>query len=300
MNSKPLLVVISGPTAVGKTSVSIEVAKHFNTEIVNADSRQFYKEITIGTAVPSSAELNQIKHHLIQSHSLTTPINAGDYEKIGLDILSQLFKRHKVLILTGGSGMFIDALVNGLDTDLPQPDSKIRTHLETLSIEELQNKLKELDTHHYKEVDLKNPHRLIRAIEVCLISGKPYSSLRKNKPKARSFEVVKICLHEERAILYNRINQRVDLMIEAGLEQEAKSVEPYKHLKSLNTVGYSEWFLHFEGSISKNEAIELIKRNSRRYAKRQLTWFKRDKQYFWFKKNQLKEIIDLIQTKRLP
>ncbi|MGB0390832.1 MAG: tRNA (adenosine(37)-N6)-dimethylallyltransferase MiaA [Salibacteraceae bacterium] len=298
MKPKPHLVVVAGPTAVGKTSVSIEIAKHFNTEIVNADSRQFYKEISIGTAVPSAEELAQVEHHLIQSHSVTTPINSGDYEEIGIELLDQLFKRQNIVVLTGGSGMFIDALANGIDTDLPKPDLKKRKELENLNLTELQKKLLKLDPVYYNQVDLKNPHRLIRAIEVCLITGKPYSALRKDKPKTRPFEILKICLHEERATLYDRINKRVDLMIESGLEKEARSVEKFKDLKSLNTVGYSEWFLHFDGEISKEETIEIIKRNSRRYAKRQLTWFKRDPQYHWFKKNQVKEILELIHSKQ--
>lgn len=295
MITNKTLIVIAGPTAVGKTTTAIEVAKYFNTEIVNADSRQFYKEMTIGTAVPSTEELNAVRHHLIKSHSVTEAISAGLYEKIALPILSKLFETKNTVVLTGGSGLFIDALVNGIDDSLPQANAELRKKLEALSLVEIQSMLQQVDPEYYLVVDKQNPHRLIRAIEVFELTGIPYSKQRKSKPKERPFKTIKVCLNRNREELYNRINQRVDIMIEAGLVAEVKSLEEHKNLKSLNTVGYQEIFEYLNGNICLERAIELIKQNSRRYAKRQLTWFRRDKNYKWFNEFNSTQVIEHIQ-----
>lgn len=287
------LILIVGPTAVGKTALAVSLAKYYNTEIISADSRQFYKELEIGTAKPSVEELSQVHHHLINSHSYTELIDAGTYERIALEILSGLFLKHDVVIAVGGSGLYIQALCEGLDpVDLR--DEKLRSELSSYSIAELQEKLKQLDPEYFEIVDQHNPQRLMRAIEVITLTGKTYTSLRTGKKKDRSFNIIKIGLNDDRSVLYERINTRVDKMIENGLEDEAKSFYPFKNEYTLQTVGYSEWFDYFDGKHSKAEAIELIKRNSRRYAKRQLTWFNRDPGIKWFTINDLPKIIDYI------
>ena len=299
---KPNLIVIAGPTAVGKTSVSIEIAKHFSAEIISADSRQLYRELEIGTAVPSLEELKQVKHHFIQSNSIDHPVSAGEYEKLAISKIEQLFLKHNTLILTGGSGLFIDAVTKGIDDSFPSAEPKIREELESMlesnGIQWLQQKLKELDENYYKKVDLNNPRRLIRALEICLSTKKPYSSLLKNKSKIRSFNCIKICLNIDRVDLYERINNRVDSMLSLGLLEEVKSLYPKKHLVSLKTVGYSELFDFLEGKLKLEEAIELIKRNSRRYAKRQITWFKRDSNYLWLNPNNIENIIKEIDLQQ--
>ncbi|HIP31230.1 MAG TPA: tRNA (adenosine(37)-N6)-dimethylallyltransferase MiaA [Crocinitomicaceae bacterium] len=271
------LIVIAGPTASGKTSVSIEIAKHFKTSILSADSRQFYREISIGTAKPSTKERDGVNHFFIDSHQLTDEVSSAQYEKEALDILAKEFISKDVVVLTGGSGMFIDALCIGLDSI---PSSKeVRTIIQKEFDEEglslLLSELKSKDPEYYSEVDQQNPMRIIRAIEAIRLSGEKYSELRKAKPEPRPFNVHRYVLQHDRKILYDRINNRVDQMIKNGLIEEARSVQDLNHLSSLNTVGYKELFDCFENKITLTEAIELIKRNSRRYAKRQITWFKR-------------------------
>ncbi len=295
------LVVIAGPTAAGKTGVAIEVASHFNTEIISADSRQYYKEIPIGTASPDAKELAQVKHHFVGQLSIFDDYNVSRFEKEVLALLQQKFQHNPVMVMAGGSGMYIDAVCNGID-DLPDPDEQIRSALnQTLSekgIEALQQQLKILDPPYFHEVDLQNPKRLMRAIEVCLQTGKRYSDLRKNKRAHRDFNILKIGLTLPREVLYNRVNQRTDAMMANGWLEEARTVYPYKHLNSLNTVGYKELFNYISGEWSLETAIEKIKTNTRRYAKRQLTWFKRDADIEWFQPDNIQRIIQYIENKR--
>lgn len=291
------LILIVGPTAVGKTALAVSLAKYFDTEIISADSRQFYKELEIGTAKPSAEELAAVKHHLINSHSCKDLVDAGTYERLALEILSELFITHDVVIAVGGSGLYIQALCEGLDpVDLR--DEELRVELSKYSIIELQEKLKQLDPEYFEIVDQQNPQRLMRAIEVITLSGNTYTSLRSGQKKNRPFNIIKIGLNDDRAVLYDRINKRVDKMIEKGLEAEAKSFHPFKNEYTLQTVGYSEWFDFFDGKHSKIDAIELIKRNSRRYAKRQLTWFNRDPDIKWFTIQELPKIIEHIELKK--
>ncbi len=291
------LVVLTGPTGIGKTSLSIEIAQHFKTEIVSSDSRQIFKELSIGTAVPSKEELETIRHHLIQTHSITENYNASRYEHEALAVIEKLFQQHNVLLLVGGSMLYIDAVYKGIDI-MPDADPEIRnnlkTQLETDGIESLRLQLKQLDPTYYDKVDLKNPARIIHALEICLMTGKPYSSFRTNPQKERPFNIIKVGLNTNREVLHQRISRRVDEMLKQGLIEEARRVYPQKHLNSLNTVGYRELFDWFDGSISKEKAIELIKRNSRRYARKQITWFRRDEQMKWFGPNQKEEILDYI------
>ena len=296
---KPTLIVVAGPTASGKTKVAIEIASHFNTEIISADSRQFYKEIPIGTAAPNQKELSEVKHHFTGMLSIFDDYNVSLFEQDVLKLLSKKFEQHKVMVMAGGSGMYIDAVCSGID-DLPDPDVKIRNELnqtlEKIGITALQQQLKVLDPVYYKEVDLQNPKRLMRAIEVCLQTGKRYSDLRKNKAAKRDFNIVKIGLDLPREELYQRINRRTEVMIKSGWIEEAKNVFPYKNLNALNTVGYKELFRYFEGTWTLETAIEKIKTNTRRYAKRQLTWFKRDKTIKWFAPDDFNGITDYLQS----
>lgn len=291
------LVVLTGPTGIGKTALSIEIAQHFDTEIVSSDSRQLFKELSIGTAVPSKEELGAVRHHLIQTYSITENYNASRYEHEALEVIENLFKQHDVLLLVGGSMLYIDAICKGIDF-MPDADPEIRNtlkkQLETNGIESLRLQLKQLDPEYYEKVDLKNPARIIHALEICLMTGKPYSSFRTNPQKERPFHILKIGLNTNREILHQRINQRVDQMIKSGLIEEARKVYPQKHLNALNTVGYRELFDWFDGNSSKEKAIELIKRNSRRYARKQITWFRRDEQMQWFEPNQKEEILSYI------
>lgn len=294
------LIVIQGPTGIGKTNVSIALAQHFNSEIISSDSRQFFKEMQIGTAVPSEKELSVVPHHFIQHISIKEKYTVGDYENEALQLLEEKFKVNDILFLVGGSGLYIDAVINGLDT-FPEIEPKIRAELQEKfdqqGIEPLQIQLKKLDPEYFKVVDYQNPHRLIRALEVCIQSGKPYSSfLGKNKTE-RNFEVIKIGLRAERSILYDRINKRVDLMIKHGLVEEVKSLVDSKQLNALQTVGYKEIFAYLEQKISLEKAIEEIKKNSRRYAKRQLTWLRKDESIKWFDYNE--EINVMIQYIKL-
>lgn len=295
---QPLLVVITGPTAVGKTELCVKVAQHFNTEIISADSRQFYKELAIGTAKPTKQETKDITHHFIDNLSIKVEYNVNNFENDALALLEKLFKKHPIVILTGGSGLFIDAISNGFDDELPGIDKTLRLELEMLykkyGIEILQEKLKQLDPIFYNEIDLSNTKRLYRAIEVCISAKKPYSTIRKGIKQNRPFKVLKIALNRERDVLFNRINQRVDLMISNGLVDEVKSVINYKNHNALKTVGYTEIIEHLDGKITIEDAIENIKTNTRRYAKRQINWFNKSGDYKWFTPNQLNEIIELI------
>lgn len=294
------LIAIVGPTAIGKTSLSIALAKHFNTEIISADSRQFFKEMTIGTAKPLPAEMDGVKHHFVDCISIKEKYTAGQFEKDVLSTLDELYKKHDVVILVGGSGLYVNAVINGID-EIPS-DIKIREELNeklaTEGIAPLQEMLKKLDTSHYEKMDIHNPQRLVRALEVCLATGKPYSDLRKNQSKTRNFNTIKIGLTADREIIYDRINQRVDIMVNEGLIEEVKELIPHKNLNALQTVGYKELFDYFDGTKTKEEAIDKIKQNTRNFAKRQLTWFKRDTNTKWFSIDEKDEIIPYL-TKKL-
>ena len=290
------LVVIVGPTAVGKTAVAIELARHFHTEVVSADSRQFYKEMCIGTTRPAPEEMGGVAHHFVGSHSIQDDYDVGAYEKEALNCLNQLYKTRDVVILAGGSGLFVDAVCRGFD-DLPKGTPELRHRLaEQLSregIESLQSALKVQDPVYYNQVDLNNPQRLIRALEVIESTGTPFSAYRRGVATPRPFQVIKTGLEMNRETLYRRIDHRVDLMIESGLFEEAASLYQYRQLNALQTVGYKEIYGYMDGEYGREEAIHLLKRNSRRYAKRQLTWFKRDKSVQWFQPGNLAEIIEV-------
>ncbi len=279
------LISIVGPTAIGKTSLSIKLAQHFNTEIISADSRQFFKEMQIGTAVPKPEELVASKHHFIHHKSIYDNYNVGAFEKDALKCLHNLFKKHDVVIMVGGSGLYVDAVTIGLDY-FPQVDSGIREslnkQLETKGIAKLQKQLKVLDPETYNNISLDNPHRVIRALEVCMGTGQPYSSFLNKDKTSRDFKTITIGLSADRDIIYNRINQRVDIMMDQGLLEEAKGLLPKQELNALNTVGYKELFNYFNGEWELDFAISEIKKNSRRFAKRQLTWFKKDQSILWF------------------
>ena len=279
------LITIVGPTAIGKTALSIQLANAFNASIISCDSRQFFKEMTIGTAVPNPKELAAAKHYFIQNRSVFDSYNVGEFERDTLEKLEVLFKENPIQIMVGGSGLYVDAVLNGLDY-FPEVAPEIREalllKLEKEGIEVLQKQLKELDVETYKLIAIDNPHRIMRALEVCIGSGIPYSTF-KNKPKKpRNFKSIKIGLNADREIIYNRINQRVDAMIDNGLIEEAKTLHAHKELNALQTVGYRELFSFFDGNFTKEFAISEIKKNSRRFAKRQLTWFKRDENILWF------------------
>lgn len=279
------LVSIIGPTAIGKTNLSIGIAKHFNTEIISADSRQFYKEMRIGTAVPSEKELATIKHHFIHHKSIQETYTVGDFEKDALSRLDTLFKHHKCVVMVGGSGLYVDAVIHGLD-DFPDVDPKIRKSLNLRLKNEgllaLQKELKARDAIAFDTIAIDNPHRVIRALEICIATNQPYSSFLNKKKQTRPFNTISIGLTADRELIYNRINKRVDLMVEQGLVEEVKQLLPYKNLNALNTVGYKELFKYFEGEWSMEFAISEIKKNTRRFAKRQLTWFKKDTNIHWF------------------
>ncbi len=278
------LISIVGPTAVGKTAAAIQLANHYQTEILSADSKQLFREISIGTAKPTDEELAQAHHHFINSHQVTEAFSVGDFEKQGLIILKKIFEQHNVAIMAGGSGLYVNAIINGFD-DLPAAPPEIREKLNQLlsteGIEVLQQKLFNADPVYYNQVDLNNPQRLIRALEVFESTGKPYSSFRKGSIAKRDFNIVKIGLDLPREELYNRINKRVDTMIADGLIDEVKALTQYRHLNALNTVGYTEVFDYLDGKTDLATAIAMVKQNTRRFAKRQLTWFKKDKDIQW-------------------
>lgn len=294
------LIVVTGPTGIGKTKTAVELARYFNTEIISADSRQMYREMQIGTAVPEKEELKLVKHHFIQTHSIFENYNASKYELEALILIEDLFKTRNAVLLVGGSMLYIDAVCKGIDV-MPDADPEIRQALkEQLNkhgLESLRLQLKQLDPEYYNTVDLKNPNRIIHALEISIMTGKPYSSFRENSPKNRPFTIIKIGLNSDRELLHQRINQRVDEMVKSGLEDEARKLYQIKHLNALNTVGYREWFDYFDGLISRDKAIELIKRNSRRYARKQLTWFRKDPEMNWFEPGNAGDIIAFIENK---
>jgi len=297
--SYKVLVTVVGPTAIGKTKLAIVLAKYYNTEIISADSRQFYKELTIGTAVPSKKDLAVIPHHFIQNKSIFHEYTVGDFEREALQVLEQLFKNRDIVIMVGGSGLYLESVIKGLD-DFPEVDPHIRAALnKTFSdsgIKVLQNQLQQLDPGYYDKVDLENPHRLIRALEICLASGKPYSSFLNKKKPLRPFKTISVGITADRPLIYERIRQRVDQMMDRGLLDEAKSLKEYKMLNALQTVGYRELFDHFEGKWDLDFAISEIKKNTRRFAKRQLTWFRKNENTFWIDYNaEINEVIGKIE-----
>jgi tRNA dimethylallyltransferase len=278
-DTKKYLIVIGGPTASGKTALAIRLAKHFGTEILSADSRQFYREMGIGTAKPTEQELAEAPHHFINSLSIHEPYNVGDYEREAMACLERLFEKRDVAILSGGSGLFVKALCEGLD-EFPDVPAPLREAVEALFLEKglaaLQEELRTLDPEYFETVDLQNPHRLIRAVSVCRAAGRPYSSFRSGRKAQRFFRPIFIELSWDRTTLYERIHERVAQMVQGGLLEEARALFPYRHLSALQTVGYQELFRYFEGASDWETALEDIRRNSRRYAKRQLTWTRRD------------------------
>ncbi len=296
-----LLISIVGPTAIGKTALSIKLAQQFSTEILSADSRQFFKEMRIGTAVPSQEELTAAAHHFIQHISIEDSYSVGHYEREALQKLSQLFMSYDKLILVGGSGMYVDGLLTGLD-HFPDVEGGMREQLQSLhkekGVQALQELLKEHDPIYYKEVDIHNTQRVMRALEVCLSSGKPFSFFR-NQPKTpRDFKPIKIGLTADREVIYDRINKRVDIMMEEGLLEEVRGLLLRKHLNALQTVGYRELFEYLEGKVSLEKAVENIKTNTRRFAKRQLTWYRKDEGILWFDwQSPLEEIINTVNEK---
>lgn len=295
------LINILGPTAIGKTSMAIAVARHFETQIISADSRQFFKEMRIGTAVPEKEELEAAKHHFIQHISIEDKYSVGDFEKEALNKLDEIFKEKDLAIMVGGSGLYLKAVTEGLD-DFPEIDpkwrEKLNKHLEEDGIDWLQQKLFILDPDYYKSIDVNNPHRLIRALEICMATGKTFSSfLDQDKPE-RKFESINIGLTAEREVIYDRINRRVDQMVKTGLVEEARKLYPKRDLNALNTVGYKELFDFFEGNTNLETAISEIKKNTRRFAKRQLTWFRKDDSIKWFGYDENPEkIFDFIKLK---
>jgi tRNA dimethylallyltransferase len=301
------LITIVGPTAIGKTSMSIALAQHFNCEIISCDSRQFFKEMTIGTAVPNELELSSAKHHFVHNNSILESYNVGDFEKEAISKLNELYENNDYAILVGGSGLYVDAILKGFDA-IPEIDKSIReavmSQYEINGIGNLQESLKTLDPNYYAELTHKNPQtllnpqRMMRFVEVCIGTGKPYSSFINQKKNQRNFTPILIGLEANREIIYNRINQRVDIMMNEGLLAEAKKVHPQKDLNALQTVGYKELFSYFDNEISLEFAIEEIKKNTRRFAKRQLTWFKRNPETKWFEYNANKEeIVEFINNK---
>jgi len=298
INSAKYLVVIAGPTAVGKTDIAIELAKQWKTEIISADSRQFYKEMSIGTAKPDQSRLNVVKHHFIGHLSIHDYYNVSKFETEALNTLNDLFQKHDVVFLAGGSGLYIDAVCQGID-DFPDPDPGIRNHLKGIYLDEglakLQEMLLQSDPEYYATVDINNPNRLLRALEVCFTTGRKFSEQRLNTSKDRDFQVVRVGLNLPRAELFDRISVRVEQMVEKGLVHEVESLLPYRHLNALNTVGYKEIFEYLDSKISLQQAIENIKTNTRRYAKRQMTWFNRTNEYKWFEPEALNEITNYLE-----
>lgn len=293
----PTLIVLIGPTGVGKTELSLRLAEYFQTSIVSSDSRQLYKELKIGTAAPTHEQLNRVPHYLVGTLNLTDYYSAAKYEQEALEIIETLFTQHDVVLLTGGSMMYVDAICKGID-DIPTVDDETRQMMiqkfNEEGLEALCNELKLLDPEYYRIVDTKNPKRVIHALEICYMTGKTYTSFRKQQQKERPFQIIKIGLKREREELYQRINQRVDLMMEAGLLEEARSLVAHKELNSLNTVGYKELFNYLDGEWELPFAIEKIKQNSRIYSRKQMTWFKRDQDIHWFNPEQESEILSFL------
>lgn len=294
------LIVVLGPTGVGKSAISILLAQHYSTDIISADSRQLFRELSIGTAVPPEEDLQSVPHHFIQTRSIHDYYNVSEFETEAIALINQLFLAKNPLILTGGSMLYLDTICKGID-DIPTVTPEIRNEVihwyQQNGLEALQKRLLDLDPEYYQIADLNNAKRLLHAVEVCQMTGKTFTSFRTNTIRTRPFRIIKIGINQQREILYERINKRVELMMEAGLLEEAKSVYPYRDLNSLNTVGYKELFAYFDGSCTLEEAVDLIKRNSRKYARKQLTWFRRDTEIQWFEPDQLGEIIAYINNK---
>ena len=294
------LIIVLGPTGVGKSDISIQLAKHYHSEIVSADSRQFFRELSIGTAVPSSEDLKIVPHHFIQNKSIHDYYNVSEYETEALRLINNLFVKVNPIILTGGSMLYVDTVCNGID-DIPTVDPEIRDDVirwyEQNGIEALRQRLLEIDPVYYQIVDLNNPKRLLHAVEIHQMTGQPLTSFRKKTIKERPFRIIKIGINQDRKVLYERINQRVLKMMDAGLLEEAKTVYPYRKLNSLNTVGYKELFSYLDGECTLDEAIDLIQRNTRKYARKQLTWFRRDEKIEWFEPEQIQEIIEFVESK---
>ena len=300
MNSKPTLIVLIGPTGIGKTDLSLNIAEHYNTEIISADSRQLYADLKIGTAAPTPEQLARVKHHFVGTLQLTDYYSAAQYEAEVMKKLDELFKKHSVIVLTGGSMMYVDAVCKGID-DIPTVDEETRKtlmqHYENVGLERLCAELKILDPEYYDIVDKKNPKRVIHALEICYMTGQTYTSFRTSQTKERPFNIIKVGLRREREELYARINKRVDIMMEDGLLEEAKSVYQYKDLNSLNTVGYKEMFKYLDGEWELPFAIEKIKQNSRIYSRKQVTWFKRDNDITWFHPDDTDNIMSFIEER---
>ncbi|WP_285009200.1 tRNA (adenosine(37)-N6)-dimethylallyltransferase MiaA [Pedobacter faecalis] len=300
MDTKKTLVVVVGPTAIGKTALAIQLANFYATEIVSADSRQFYREMSIGTAKPSNEELAAAPHHFINSHSITELFSTGDFEVSALALMERLFLTKDILIMVGGSGLYIDSVTRGLD-DLPATDLEIRAQLNQeladFGLEGIREKLRVCDPEYYQKVDQSNPQRIIRGLEFFLSTGKKLSSFQTNTKKSRPFNIVKIGLDMDRNKLYERINKRVDLMISAGLLEEVRNLVHHRGYNALNTVGYTELFDYLDHQMSFEDAVEKIKQNTRRFAKRQLTWFRKDQEIIWFNPHQTDLIIDTLNTR---
>lgn len=301
MNNERLLAAIVGPTGSGKTDVGIRLARHYGAPVLSTDSRQVYRGMAIGTAQPTAEQLRQAEHHFIADRDIDCDFNCGAFEREALERLDHLFRQHDTILAVGGSGLYVRALCEGMD-DLPQADAALRATLDERlrneGVAALAAELARLDPDYCRTADLNNPMRVVRALEVCLQSGRPYSSLRSGVCRERNFRIVKIGIELPRAELYERIDRRVEAMMEAGLEAEARAFYPHRHLNALQTVGYRELFEWFDGRITRAEAVELIKRNTRRYAKRQLTWFRRDPEIRWFAPDQTDEMIRFVDFHR--
>jgi len=303
MISLKTLIIIAGPTAVGKTDLCVKIAKFLGTEVVSADSRQFYRELAIGTAKPTLEEMDGVKHHFINSHSIQDYYSVGDFERDCLAVLAEIFQKKDIAILTGGSGMFIKMITDGID-EMPEADLALRQNLalrlENEGLEVLANDLKNLDPIYYAQVDIQNTQRVLRALEVCMATGQPFSSFRKNQKVERPFKMIKIGLERPREELYARIDKRMDIMLANGLEAEAKSVIDFREHYALKTVGYREIYEQLDGEYDREEMVRLLKRNSRRYAKRQMTWFKNQDEFHWFDAKDEEGILRYIESTLTP
>jgi tRNA dimethylallyltransferase len=300
-NQKKILIIILGPTAAGKTETAVKLAENFGSEIFSCDSRQFYKQLNIGVAKPDEHQLERIRHHFIGHIDIENHYSISKFETDAINALSKYFQNNNIAIMTGGSGLYINAITNGVD-EMPDYDPQIRQKLtkqyETEGIESLRFELQRIDPEYYNKVDLKNPQRILRALEVFHTTGKPFSEFRTSQNAKRDFEIIKVGINLDREILYNKINDRVDIMIKNGLIEEAKMLHKYKNLVALKTIGYTELFMYLENKICLEEAVELIKRNSRRYARRQMTWFRRDDEIKWFLPDEIKNIISFLNNKK--